>query len=177
LEVIQIGLQCKYTIAYRAYIHLCTCTYVSIFFFFERWGQSAGSMSILAQMLAFGGIDEGLFHAAFMMSGYTQPILSVDQAQFSYDQIVEYTGCSSPLALAAYENSTFECLREAPFESIVAAVNNTAGLLSYAGLNLTFGPRVEGPGGFLQDTFRQGIAKGKYVKVPIVAGECADEGT
>jgi len=70
-----------------------------------------------------------------------------------------------------------DCLRNVPFETLGQAVGNTSGILSYAGLNLTFGPRVEGPGGFLEDTFRQGVAKGKYLRVPLVAGELADEGT
>jgi acetylcholinesterase len=170
LVVIRLALLCMYYLYGCA--HITYATFLSY-----SWGQSAGSMSILAQMLAFGGRDEGLFRAGFMMSGYSQALLTADQAQTSYDQLVNFTNCSTPMALSTYNGSSLECLRNVSFTTLGQAVGNLTGILSYAGLNLTFGPRVEGPGGFLQDTFRQGVAKGKYVRVPLVAGECADEGT
>jgi acetylcholinesterase len=129
-------------------------------------------MSILAHLTAYGGRDDRLFHGAFMNSGYPQPILSVDQAQSSYDQLVSYTNCST-----VKHESSLECLRKVPAETLMMAVNTTASVLSYSGLNLTWGPRVEGHTGLVRETFRESISNGHYLKVPIVAGECADEGT
>ncbi len=38
------------------------------------WGQSSGAISVSLQMLTNGGDTEGLFHAAFMESGFPTPI-------------------------------------------------------------------------------------------------------
>jgi acetylcholinesterase len=138
----------------------------------NRWGESAGSMSILAHITAYGGRNDNLFRGVVMNSGYTQPIISADEAQGSYDQLVANTNCSS-----SAHHSSLECLRELPYNTLMSAIGTTASVISYSGLNLTWGPRVEGPGGLIQKTFRQSIAEGEYLRLPVVAGECADEGT
>ena len=39
----------------------------------NRWGESAGAISVALQMLTNGGDPEGLFRAAFMNSGSPVP--------------------------------------------------------------------------------------------------------
>lgn len=75
-------------------------------------------------MMAFGGNTDGLFRGAFMQSGGPIPVGSVTNGQVYYDQIVSSTGCSG-------STDTLECLRQLPFETLKAAVDETPGTFSY----------------------------------------------
>ena len=87
---------------------------------FDRWGESAGAISVALQMLANGGNTEGLFRGAFMQSGSPIPVGDVSHGQPSYDALVRETGCAGA-------GDTLQCLREVPFESLMAAVHASPG--------------------------------------------------
>ncbi len=86
-------------------------------------GQSAGAMSVGAQMLANDGNTEGLFHAAFMESGAISPLGDITNGQYVYNNIVRKLGC-----LGA--SDSLQCLREASFEDIKEAMDATKSFLS-----------------------------------------------
>ena len=88
------------------------------------WGQSAGSISVSYQMLTNGGNNEGLFRAAFMESGSPLPVGDITDGQRYYDFLVSQAGCERAA-------DTLECLRQAPFEVIMKAVNDTPAQLSW----------------------------------------------
>ena len=90
---------------------------------YNRWGESAGAISVALQMLTNGGNTEGLFRGAFMQSGSPIPVGDITHGQSYYDAIVEATGCSSAA-------DTLQCLREVPYATLAAAVDSSPGIFS-----------------------------------------------
>uniref|UniRef100_A0A0W0FQU9 Carboxylic ester hydrolase n=2 Tax=Moniliophthora roreri TaxID=221103 RepID=A0A0W0FQU9_MONRR len=132
------------------------------------WGESAGAISVSLQMLANGGDTEGLFRAGFMQSGSPIPVGDITNGQKYYDAIVAETGCSGSV-------DTLQCLREVPYTSLKAAINNSPDIFAYQSLNLAWLPRADGK--FLADAPQKLVQQGKVAKIPIVSGDCDDEGT
>lgn len=134
------------------------------------WGQSAGSISAMLQMVAYDGDLNGLFQGAIMESGSAAPIheITSEQQQENYDFLVAQTNCGGA-------SDTLGCLREAPYEAIANATAQMTALLSYQSLNSTWGPLVDGV--FLKQTVRQSLRAGKYARVPVILGDVDDEGT
>jgi carboxylesterase type B len=90
----------------------------------QSWEISAGAMSVAFQMLTNGGDTEGLFHGAFMQSGAPLPVGDLTLGQKHYDMLVADTGCSSAA-------DTLECLRQAPFSILKAAVDSLPSVFGY----------------------------------------------
>ncbi|KAN0141650.1 Alpha/Beta hydrolase fold [Lactarius tabidus] len=132
------------------------------------WGESAGSISVAIQMLVNGGNTEGLFRAAFMESGSPIAVGDITHGQKYYDDLVELTGCSG-------STDTLACLREAPYESLKAAMNSTPSIYSYQSLDLAWLPRADGL--FLVDDPQKLVQQGTIAPIPFVTGDCDDEGT
>ena len=80
-------------------------------------------MSISLQMLVFDGNTDGLFRAAFMMSGGPIAVGDITLGQKYYDALVEDISCS-------YANDTLACLRDVPYPKLKAAINKSPVLLS-----------------------------------------------
>jgi acetylcholinesterase len=132
------------------------------------WGQSAGAVSVSLHMVTNGGNTEGLFHAAFMQSGSPPPTGDITEGQPYYDFLVERTNCSgSP--------DTLECLREAPYNELKAAMDSTPSFFSYQSLALAWQPRIDGT--FLVDSPQKLVQQGIVARIPLVSGNCDDEGT
>lgn len=80
-------------------------------------------------MLTNGGNTESLFRGAFMESGSPIPTSDMSGGQGSYDTLVNETGCvGSP--------DTLQCLREVPYEELLAAVDETRNIFSWEVSNL-----------------------------------------
>jgi carboxylesterase type B len=75
-------------------------------------------------MIANNGNTEGLFRGAIMESGAPLPVGDLESGQIYYDAIVKDTGCTG-------SSDTLQCLREAPFQQLKAAIDNTPSLFSY----------------------------------------------
>ncbi|KIM54027.1 hypothetical protein SCLCIDRAFT_31424 [Scleroderma citrinum Foug A] len=134
------------------------------------WGQSAGGISVMSQIVAYDGNVNGLFRGAVLQSGSAYPlhdIASVPQ-QENYDFIVAQTNCSGA-------NDTLCCLRQAPYEAVMNAMEQTGYVNSYQSLNLTWTPVVDGV--ILKHTLRGSLSMGKYARVPAIFGDVDDEGT
>ncbi|KAJ7628831.1 carotenoid ester lipase precursor [Roridomyces roridus] len=132
------------------------------------WGESAGAISVSLQMLANGGDTEGLFRGGFMQSGSPVPVGPIENGQKYYDAMVEQTGCSGAA-------DTLACLRTVPYAQFKAAQNASPGIFAYQSLVLAWLPREDGV--FLTDNPQLLIQQGKVANVPIVTGDCDDEGT
>jgi len=132
------------------------------------WGDSAGAISAALHMLTNGGNPDGLFRAAFMQSGSPIPVGDITNGQVYYDALVDETGCSSA-------SDTLQCLREVPYETLLAAVNQSPGIFSFQSLVLAWMPRVDGV--FLTDDPQYLVQQGSVADVPFVTGDCDDEGT
>lgn len=75
-------------------------------------------------MLANGGDTEGLFHAAIMESGSRAPIGDISSGQQYYNYLIAATDCQNA-------NDTLQCLREAPYGVLKAAMDTTPNTLSF----------------------------------------------
>ncbi|KAJ4497006.1 carotenoid ester lipase precursor [Lentinula lateritia] len=132
------------------------------------WGESAGAISASLHMVSNSGNTEGLFHAAFMQSGSPIPVGDITDGQAYYDSLVEATGCSE-------SSDTLDCLRGVDYTVLKAAVDATPGIFAYQSLNLAWLPRADGV--FLTDDPQKLVQQGQVSAIPIVSGDCDDEGT
>lgn len=137
------------------------------------WGESAGAISVLDQMVMYDGDNKyngkSLFRGAIMNSGSVIPADPVDcpKGQAVYDAVVAEAGCSS-------SNSTLECLRELPYISLLKAVNSLPGVLSYNSVALSYLPRPDGSVLTVSPDIL--VRQGKWAKVPFIIGDQEDEG-
>lgn len=141
----------------------------------RRWGESAGAFSIGFQLVMNNGDPAGLFRAAVMVgsrprhlstcsrlpiiiqeSGSPYALHNVSAGQPYYDFLVDYAGCTGQV-------DTLECLRRAPADQIVAAVDMTPNGQSYTEHNLAWQPRLDGDL-FTQNPQRS-VLMGQYAKV------------
>jgi cholinesterase len=135
------------------------------------WGESAGAMSVGYHLIAYGGRDDGLFRAGILESGgpITPSLVNITQMQNSYDLLVAQTNCSqSPDSL--------QCMRELPFETLNAVLNNTqnvAGSASTSSFQFS-SPVVDGD--LIRDWGSVQLNRSQFVKVAILAGTNTDEG-
>ena len=81
---------------------------------------------------------------------------------------MEFTGCSS-------SSDTLECLRSVSMEELLSAVIQFRNGSAFSGLDLLWSPRIDGL--LLKDEAVPLINQGLYAKVPIIIGDCDDEGT
>jgi len=81
-------------------------------------GDSAGAASINFQLTAYGGRDDGLFHASVAESQAFATILTIPESQYQYDSMVIRTGCAS-------SSDTLACLRSLSADDIQRANYNT----------------------------------------------------
>ncbi|EJT97053.1 alpha/beta-hydrolase [Dacryopinax primogenitus] len=134
-------------------------------------GCSAGGASITFQLTAYGGRNDGLFHAAAAESASVFTILTVAQSQYQYDALVARIGCSNA-------TDSLACLRAVPATTLQA--NNY--YIPYPGL----GPNASSPlfmydavidGDFIQDFSQRQFAEGKFVQVPVIYGDDTNGGT
>ncbi|CVL02715.1 probable triacylglycerol lipase V precursor [Fusarium proliferatum] len=138
------------------------------------WGESAGAISVLDQMVLYGGDADyngkPLFRGAIMNSGSVAPAEPVDsdKAQAIYDAVVKSGGCSG-------SSDTLACLRGLSYDKFLNAANSVPGLLSYNSLALSYLPRPDGT--VLPDSPEALIASGRYHAVPMINGNQEDEGT
>jgi len=91
-----------------------------------------------------------------------------DAGQVYYDQLVQFTGCEN------FKDS-LQCLRAIPTETFLAAVNSTPSVFNFTSLNLAWQPRIDGV--LFKRNPQNLVADGEFAKVPLLAGDCQDEGT
>jgi acetylcholinesterase len=132
------------------------------------WGESAGAISVAMHMLTNNGDQEGLFRGAVMQSGGPIPVGDIENGQKYYDLMVDKTGCSNSA-------DTLECLRKVPYTTFKKAMDETPNFFAYQGLVLSWLPRVDGV--FLTEPPQYSVLRGHVANVPLITGNCDDEGT
>ncbi|KAF4910854.1 Lipase 2 [Colletotrichum fructicola] len=123
-------------------------------------GESAGAGSIGFHLLAYGGRDDGLFHAAIAQSGGPFSVYALPDSakrEEDFQKILSLTNC---------ENSTkpLHCLRDVPAATLNAA-------------SIQVQPYFTIDGEILPDRNSQLLRTGKFVKVPLLIGVNRNEGT
>ncbi|KAF5332574.1 hypothetical protein D9611_005208 [Ephemerocybe angulata] len=132
------------------------------------WGESAGAIATSLQMLAYDGNTGDLFQSAFMQSGAPIPVGNMTEGQVYYDKLVQDAGCGGA-------NDTLACLRSAPLGNLTSAIGYSPGIWSYQSLVLAWTPHADGA--FLTDNPQRLVENDKVAKIPMVSGNCDDEGT
>lgn len=123
-------------------------------------GESAGAVSVGHHFLAYGGRDDGLFHAGIAQSGgplTTRSLISLDQQDTLYNDVLNSTNCTG-------EEDTLECLRAAPVDALQVAFES-----------LNFFPVLDG--GIITGTPSVALREGRFVKRPLLIGTNTNEGT
>ncbi|KZO96007.1 triacylglycerol lipase [Calocera viscosa TUFC12733] len=134
-------------------------------------GASAGAGSIALHLTAYGGRDDGLFHAAVGESQAFPTQLTIPQSQYQYDRLVNETGCSK-------SSDTLACLRALNVTQIQSV--NVEIPYPILGANATAARSTYGPvidGGLVQDYLFNEFTWGSFIKVPVIFGDDTNEGT
>ncbi|GAM36641.1 hypothetical protein TCE0_018f05883 [Talaromyces pinophilus] len=122
-------------------------------------GESVGAHSVGFHMLAYGGRDDGLFQAAVCESGgpwYMGTYTSAVDSEKNYQTLLAATNCTDA-------HNTVACLRSAPFD----VLNSTFAKLPFLAV-------VDGA--LIPEFNSIALAKGNFVKVPLLIGANTDEG-
>ncbi|BCS26837.1 uncharacterized protein APUU_51548S [Aspergillus puulaauensis] len=123
-------------------------------------GESAGAVSVGHHFLAYGGRDDGLFHAGIAESGgplTTSPLVSLDQQDVLYNDVLNSTNCTR-------ERDTLQCLRSRPATDLKAA---------FQGVN--YYPVIDGK--IITGLPSVLLKEGRFVKRPLLIGTNTNEGT
>ncbi|KAJ7433540.1 sterol esterase [Mycena latifolia] len=131
-------------------------------------GQSAGAISTTLLLLDNMQNSSALFRGAFMQSGSLLPTPFLGDGQSDYNSLVAANNCTA-------SPDTLDCLRHVPFDALMATVNETLDILSYRSLSNVWPPRIDGDV-VVEDPWVS-VSQGLYAKIPIMTGNCDDEGT
>lgn len=122
-------------------------------------GESSGAVSVGHHFLAYGGRDDGLFHAGIAESGgplTTSAFLSLDQQDNLYHNVLNATNCLG-------EQDTLQCLRSRPAHTLKAAFQN-----------VNYYPVMDG--GIVTGLPSIALKEGHFVKRPLLIGSNTNEG-
>ncbi|TVY84634.1 Secreted lipase [Lachnellula suecica] len=133
-------------------------------------GQATGADSVVYQMMAYGGVDEGLFQSVILQSGAATgltPIPKPDYAawQNHYDSIVNMTGCTSA-------PDGFACLQSLPIDKLANAFF-VVFEQAYSIPQHVYAVVVDGV--WFQDYPSVLMSAGQFVAVPTVIGHTTNE--
>jgi carboxylesterase type B len=127
-------------------------------------GESSGGTSVAAQLLAYNGRNDGLFHGAIAESGNPigpSPDFTVADWEPVIANISRATGCTG-------SGSVLDCLRKVPTDKLNAVINSTVTR------GARYGPAIDGD--WFTQTASQQLAKGDFLKVPYIVGVNEAEG-
>lgn len=122
-------------------------------------GESAGAVSVGHHFLAYGGRDDGIFHAGIAESGgplTTSALISLDQQDILYNNVLNATNCTD-------EEDTLQCLRSRPANTLKAAFQGVNYYPVMDGKIITGFPSVS-------------LEEGHFVKRPLLIGSNTNEG-
>ncbi|EMC97540.1 hypothetical protein BAUCODRAFT_147606 [Baudoinia panamericana UAMH 10762] len=131
-------------------------------------GDSAGAQSVNLQVTAYGGRNDGLFHATAAESQSFSALRTVNESQFMYNNLVIRTGCTS-------SNDTLACLRALNATALQQQNYNTPFPGAQIAPLYMYGPTLDYD--FITDYTYNAYAKGAFVHVPAIAGDDTNEGT
>lgn len=137
-------------------------------------GDSAGAASIALHLTAFGGRDDGLFQGAAAESVSFATILTVEESQYQYDNLVERTGCAGS-ATANSGANTLSCLRSKTAKEIQAQNKNIPYPKSQGAPLFMWNPVLDDD--LIQYYTYDAFAHGDFIKVPVIFGDDTNGGT
>ncbi|KAK4448281.1 Alpha/Beta hydrolase protein [Podospora aff. communis PSN243] len=128
------------------------------------WGESAGAISINAQLFAYHGRDDHLFRAAVAQSGFGGALMRFPGGlnntaipSAAYARLLAATSCTD-----------LPCLRALPLSTLIPILSNRT--LDVA----IWLPALDGD--FIADYPSNQLRLGHFPRIPILAGQNTDEG-
>ncbi|KAJ3508779.1 hypothetical protein NLJ89_g5567 [Agrocybe chaxingu] len=132
------------------------------------WGVSAGAMSVAMHMLLNDGNQDGLFRGGVMGSGSPMVLPDIVRQQRHFDTLVADTNCTDAI-------DRLECLRDAPYDALIAAVQRGSRAALFAGGRFPWQPMVDG--NIVVRDPQLSVRMGKFSNIPVMTGCAEDEGT
>jgi carboxylesterase type B len=128
-------------------------------------GASAGGGSVVLQLTAYGGRDDGLFQAAAAESAAFPPLRDVKDSQWQYDELLRQTGCKDLDCLTSMDAVTFQNAVRAMKEPFPGG----------SGPPVYFwNPTLDND--FVKDFTVNELKAGHYVHVPTIFGTATHDG-
>ncbi|KAL1629157.1 hypothetical protein SLS56_005600 [Neofusicoccum ribis] len=131
-------------------------------------GSSAGAAAITLLLTAYGGRDDGLFHAAAAESQSFGNIYTFSESQFMYDNLVIRTGCAS-------YSDTLACLQSLPVELLQAENFNTPLIGAQSPPLYMYSTTIDYD--LVPDYTYKLFAEGNFINVPTIFGDDTNGGT
>ena len=124
-------------------------------------GNSAGAASVTLHLTAYGGRDDGLFHATATESQSFGAMLNVEESQYQYDNLVIRTGCVD-------EEDTLACLRSLSATFLQENNYNTPSPGAQVAPLFMYGPVIDND--FVQNYTYGAFEQGRFVHLPAIFG-------
>ncbi|KAF2813991.1 putative triacylglycerol lipase [Mytilinidion resinicola] len=131
-------------------------------------GNSAGAASISLHVTAYGGRDDHLFHATAAESQSFAALMTADESQFAYDNLIIRTGCLE-------EIDTLSCLRSLNATFLQENNFNTPFPGAQQAPLYMYGPTLDGD--LIQDYTYRAYEQGHFLRLPAIYGDDTNEGT
>ncbi|KAL8659546.1 MAG: hypothetical protein Q9202_007075 [Teloschistes flavicans] len=135
-------------------------------------GSSAGAASVTLQVAAYGGKDDGLFHATAAESQSFGALRTVEESQYQYDELISRVQCD-----VEHTNSddTLACLRRLSSDELQAQNIGTPFPNTRRRPLFAYNPTLDYD--FIPDYTLNLFSSGRFLKVPAIYGDATDEGT
>lgn len=128
-------------------------------------GASAGAASVTLQLAAYGGRNDGLFHATIAESQSFGAVRTVPESQYQYNELVDRTNCSTKVT---GKKDTLSCLRALDIE-VLQKLNVKTKFPNAKILPLfAYNPTIDND--FIQDYTMKLFEEGRFVLVPAIYG-------
>ncbi|KAK0647760.1 putative secreted lipase [Lasiodiplodia hormozganensis] len=131
-------------------------------------GTSAGAAAVTLLLTAYGGRDDGLFHATAAESQSFGSIYTFSESQFMYDNLVIRTGCASYV-------DTLACLRSLPVAALQAENIQTPLPGAQNPPLYMYSTTIDYD--LVPDYTYKLFAEGRFIRVPTIFGDDTNEGT
>ncbi|KAG5635942.1 hypothetical protein H0H81_009591 [Sphagnurus paluster] len=135
------------------------------------FGQSAGA--IMTSILLLNSPIAQYARAAILQSGSPSTALTFNAARRETEWQKFVTAVPS-CTITAKSGRTFDCLQKANSSDILKGVLSAR---SNAGELFPYDPTLDGPDGLFPELPSQFYARGKFARIPTIAGTTLDEGT
>ncbi|KAF4466813.1 cholinesterase precursor [Fusarium albosuccineum] len=129
-------------------------------------GDSAGAASVSLHLSAFGGKDEGLFHAVAAESVSFATVLTVKESFYQYENLAIRLSCTKDV---------LACMRSKTVKEIQDVNTNIAYPGGPAPPLYMWTPVVDGD--LIPDVTYNLFEEGKFIKVPAIMGDDTNGGT
>lgn len=128
-------------------------------------GPSAGGGSVVFQLTAYGGQDDGLFHAAAAESAAFPSLRDVQHSQWQYDLLLSQTGCGDLNCMASLDAVIFQDAVRTLKKPFPGGKNPPL---------YFWNPTLDND--FIQDYTFNELKAGHFVKVPTIFGSATNDG-